>query len=250
MQSCEDCTKNRMWRNTGRTNERGAIIRQCRNCGHYQAEPPPQRLDLPKRFLYYDIENTKMTIETFGLSVPTKRLSWHGVKQPPFIICWSAVLLSTDCTIDDVRVSSDCITPNEARKGNDARCLAGLRELMNKADWWAGHNVKSWDTKKTQLRLILNHMSAPDLTVKQMDTLSLAKKYFKNDSDTLGYWLERLGRKGKDKMEDEDWDKCKAGDQKSLNKMRRYNKQDVRGGVELLIEFRDYLRSGGVDIFK
>jgi hypothetical protein len=86
--------------------------------------------------------------------------------------------------------------------------------------------------------------------VKQVDTLSLARKYFKNDSDTLGYWLARLGQTGKDKMEEEDWDLCKAGDQKALNKMLKYNKQDVRGGVGLLIEFRDYLRSGGVDIFK
>lgn len=248
--NCDECTKARKWRNTGRTNEHGAIIRQCRNCGHYQAEPPPQGLNYPKRFLYYDIENTKMTVETFDLSVPSKRLSWKAVKQPPFIICWSAALLSVDCGVGDIRVYSDSVTPAEAHGGNDKRCLAGLQALLNKADWWVGHNLKAFDTKKTQLRFLLNRMSAPDLSVKQVDTLTLARKYFKNDSDALGYWLERLGRTGKDRMEDEDWDKCKMGDPKALNKMQKYNRQDVRGGIELLIEFRDYLRSGGVDIFK
>ena len=118
------------------------------------------------------------------------------------------------------------------------------------ADKWAGHNIKAFDSKKVMTRLILNHQSCPDLTVKQIDTLSLVKKYCKNDSNSLGYWLERLGQIGKDKMESEDWDKCKAGDQKALNKMLKYNKQDTRGGVILLLELHDFLLSGGVDIFK
>lgn len=231
-------------------NDKGAVIRQCRNCGHYQAEPSPQGLKLPKRVLYYDIERTKMTVETFGLGVPSKRLNWQDVKEPPFVICWSAAWVGSETTTDNIRVMSDVITPRETKKGNDKRCLYGLWNMMRGADYWAGHNVKSFDTRVTQLRFILNKMPAPDLTVKQIDTLSLARKYFKNDSDALGYWLTRLGRQGKDKMEDEDWDLCKAGDPRALNKMRKYNRQDVRGGVELLIEFRDYLRSGGVDIFK
>jgi hypothetical protein len=191
-----------------------------------------------------------MTVETFGLAVPSKRLNWKDITCPPYLICWSAVLCDVDVGRDEIRVSSDCITPKEARRGDDRRCLSGLRERMNKADFWVGHNVKAFDTKKAQLRLILNRMNAPDLTVKQVDTLSLARKYFKNDSDTLGYWLARLGHTGKDKMEREDWDGCKAGDPKALHKMQKYNKQDVRGGLDVLIEFRDYLRSGGVDIFR
>jgi hypothetical protein len=121
---------------------------------------------------------------------------------------------------------------------------------MNKSDRWAGHNIKGFDTKKVNTRLMLNHQPAPDFTVKQIDTLSIVKKYFKNDSNALGYWLERLGQIGKDKMESEDWDLCKAGDQKALNKMLRYNKQDTRGGVILLLELHDFLLSGGVDIYK
>lgn len=125
-----------------------------------------------------------------------------------------------------------------------------LIEYMNKADRWVGHNVKAFDTKKVMTRLILNHQRAPDFTIKQIDTLSLVKKYFKNDSNTLGYWLQRLGQIGKDKMESEDWDLCKAGDQKALRKMQKYNKQDVRGGIILFLELRDFLASGGVDVFK
>jgi hypothetical protein len=193
-----------------------------------------------------------MTVEvrTFGLKQYSLYLPWKSITKPPFIICWSGAWITQDTTADNIRVISDAVTPKEAAKRNDKRCVGLLRDYMDKADRWAGHNVKGFDTKKVNTRLIFNHSSAPDFTVKQIDTLSLVKKYFKNDSNSLGYWLERLGQLGKDAMTSEDWDACEAGDQRALNKMRRYNKQDVRGGVILLLELRDYLASGGIDIFK
>lgn len=166
------------------------------------------------------------------------------------MICWSGAWITKDTTPDNIRVYSDAITSKEAVKGNDKRILNLLRDNMDKADRWAGHNVKGFDSKKVNTQLIFNHLQAPDLTIKQIDTLALVKRHFKNDSNALGYWLERLGQIGKDKMTSEDWDKCEAGDQRAINKMQRYNKQDVRGGIILLLELRDFLASGGIDIFK
>lgn len=248
MQNCDECTKSRQWRNTGKLDKFGAVLRRCANCGNVQAEPPPQGLEkYPKSILYYDIETTKMTVETFGLVVPSKRLHYTSIKDPPILLCWSAAWVSRD---KPTRVLSGVLTPKEAQRRDDRRCLGELKELMNRADYWVGHNSKSFDTKKTLLFFLLRRMGSPDLTVKQEDTLKLARKYFKNDSDTLAYWLQRFGRAGKDKMESEDWDLCKAGDQKALNKMRKYNKQDVRGGIEVLIEFWNFLESGGIKLFK
>lgn len=249
MERCTKCFRLRKWTNTGRRDEFGATIRRC-VCGQCQAEPPPQGLEQNKRVFYYDIESTKMTIETFGLSVPSKRLSWQSITKPSFLLCWAGAWITSETTVDNIRVYSDSITPKEAKASNDKRCLSVLTECMNKADRWAGHNLKSFDTKVVNTRLIFNHQQAPDFTVKQIDTLCLVKKYFRNDSNSLGYWLQRLGELGKDKMESADWDLCKAGDQKALRKMQKYNRQDVRGGVILLLELRDYLLTGGVDIFK
>jgi hypothetical protein len=192
----------------------------------------------------------KVEINTFDLHQRSEWLSWKDVKAPPFLLCWSGAWITADTTKENIRVVSDSLTPKEAKAGNDKRSLSVLTEYMNKADRWAGHNVKAFDTKKVVTRLMLNHQQAPDLTIKQIDTLSLVKKHFKNDSNALGYWLERLGQVGKDKMESEDWDKCRDGDQRALNKMRKYNKQDVRGGIILLMELHDFLLSGGVDIYK
>ena len=192
----------------------------------------------------------KLEVNTFQLKMYSNYLSWKDIKEPPFLLCWSGAWITAETTKDNIRVMSDSLTPKEAKAGNDKRSLSILSEYMNKADKWAGHNVKAFDSKKVSTRLMLNHQPAPDLTIKQIDTLSLVKKYCKNDSNALGYWLERLGQIGKDKMESEDWDLCKAGDQRALRKMLRYNKQDTRGGVILLIELHDFLLSGGIDIYK
>lgn len=249
MTNCENCLKKNLWRNTGKRNERGAVIRQCKNCGHEQAEPPPQgeQYKRPSRWLYYDIEMTKMTVqlETFSLRLKDNLLSWKDVIKPPIVICWAAAWITPKATPENLHIVSDVITPDEIKKQNDKRTLSGLWELMNCADALVGHNIKSFDTKKAHLRFLLNKMGAPDLSVKQIDTLTLAKKHFRNDSNALGYWLERLEKSSKDRMESEDWDLCKAGDEKALRKMRRYNKNDVRGGAEVFLEFRKYVESGG-----
>jgi hypothetical protein len=252
LQNCTNCTKQRLWINTGRRDENGAVIRRCGNCGQCQSEPPPQGLQLGKRVWYYDIETSKIEVlvKTFQLKQHSDYLSWKDIKETSFLLCWSGAWITKDTTKENIRVFSNSITPDEAIQGSDVRCLTVLRDFMDKADRWAGHNIKAFDTKKVNARLIFNRMTAPDFSVKQIDTLSIVKKYFKNDSNALGYWLERLGQIGKDKMESDDWDKCKAGDQKALNKMQKYNKQDVRGGIILLLELRDYLASGGIDIFK
>ena len=251
MERCTKCFRVRKWTNTGRRDEFGATIRRC-ICGQCQAEPPPQGLPQNKRVFYYDIESTKMRLEinTFQLKQYSDYLSWKDIKEPPFMLCWSGAWITADTTKDNIRVVSDSLTAAEAKRGNDKRSLKSLVSYMDMADRWAGQNIKAFDSKKVMTRLMLNHQPAPDFTVKQIDTFCLVKKYFKNDSNSLGYWLERLGQIGKDKMESEDWDKCKAGDQKALNKMLKYNKQDTRGGVILLLELHDFLLSGGVDIFK
>lgn len=251
MTNCDGCSKKNLWRNTGRRNERGAVIRQCTNCGHYQAEPTPQGLKLPKRLLYYDIETSKMSVETFDLYVPNKRLNWKNIKQPSFLICWSACWITNETKPEDkLQILSDALTPWEARRGWDKRCLTGLWELMNKADYICGHNIKAFDTKKAHWYFLMDKMLSPDLTVKQVDTLVLMKKHFKGESNALEYLRLRMGGRPKKEMESEDWDRCKLGDPKALNKMRTYNKGDVREGVGLLLDVKRYIESGGGVLIK
>ena len=223
-----------------------------RDCSHLQTEEKPY-IERRPRILYYDIETSKMTLEvkTFGLKMYNPYLHWEDIKKPPFLICWSAAWIPTDdYDVRHIRPMTGRVTGTEAKRRNDKRCVKELWELMDEADFLVGHNVKAFDTKKVHTRFILNKLPAPDLSVKQIDTLSIARKYFKNDSNTLGYWLERFGKAPKDDMKGEDWDLCEAGDEKTLRKMQKYNKRDVIGGIELFLEFKQYIESGGGRLYK
>ena len=248
MTNCDGCLKKNLWRNTGFRDKHGAIIRQCTNCGNFQAEPPPQGLNYPRSMLYYDLEISAMTIETFDLHVRNEYLSWQSIRQPPFLICWSAAWIK-DNDINNIRVLSGMVTPWEARRRRDKRCLWELADLMNRADYLVAHNEKI-DNKQAHTRFIFNRMPAPDLTVKHVDTLAIARKYFKNDANALEYWSLRLGGRPKKKVRPGDWDKCKAGDADALSRMKRYNKGDVREGIRVFLEFKKYVESGGGTLVK
>ena len=251
MKRCENesCGKTRKWRNTGKLDEHGAVIRQCMYCGHLQAEPPPVGANLSKRIFYYDIETATMTlkVETFGLRMYSKYLNHKDIVRPTTLLCWAGVWIDNGKM---GRVFGESVTPTGAKRGNDKRCAKKLRDEMNKADYIVGHNSKAFDTKKAHLRFILNGIKSPDLTVKQHDTLALAKKYFKNDSNALDYWLHSFGDTGKDHMTYDDWVECKAGNEKALKKMFKYCKHDVKRGAGVLLNFESYLAGGGITLFK
>lgn len=220
-----------------------------RNCSHLQAEEQPYIVRNP-RILYFDIETSKMTVEmrTFNLRMYRKYLDWADIKKPPFLLCWTAAWIPSDDS--PIHAMTGHVTSWEAKRRNDKRCISELWELMDEADFLVGHNVKSFDTKVIHSRFLFNQLSAPDLFVKQIDTLSIAKKYFRNDSNTLGYWLKRFGKDPKDDMCSEDWDECEAGNEKALRKMQKYNKRDVLGGIEVFMEFKHYIESGGGRLYK
>lgn len=109
----------------------------------------------------------------------------------------------------------------------DKALVTELHRLLNEADVVVAHNGDRFDIRKTNARL-LAHGLTPPRPYKTVDTLKLARKHFKFDSnrlDDLGHYLG-VGRKlpttGKAL-----WLGCMNGDPKSWKKMRRYNAQDV-----------------------
>lgn len=113
-------------------------------------------------------------------------------------------------------------------KENDKKLVADLWKLMDEADVIIAHNGDSFDIKKSNARF-LTHGFRPYAPIKSIDTLKIARKYFKFDSnklDELGRYLG-VGRK-LPHTGFHLWRGCMAGDEKSWRTMRRYNAQDVR----------------------
>lgn len=247
MQNCAVCVKKGMWQSSQYWTDNRRWW-QCRNCGEWQLEQPPQGLRIPPRVLYLDIETALMKVDLFDTYVPGKYISWKAIDKRSYIICWAAAWITNDDK--PLRVLSDSVTSREAKRGSDKRCLQGLFDLMDAADYIIGHNARAFDLKKLNTRFIHNQMGAP-AEYKVIDTLTLARKYFKEDSNSLERWSLLLGGTAKDDMHMEDWKQiCNTGNPTSLRKMERYCRGDIRNGIHVYKEFERWIESSGKRLYR
>ena len=164
----------------------------------------------------------------FGLRVRGEFVNPDLLDKEYYIICWSASWVGSN------EVYSGCVTPQAARKWSDKAILKPIWKLMDEADVISGHNVSGFDIKRLNARFLLNGMNPP-LDFAVMDTLKVARNRFSFESNKLDYIAKRLGFRPKDAMGLDDWKKiAESGDEKTLAKMQKYNKGDVREGKKVL----------------
>ena len=126
----------------------------------------------------------------------------------------------------------------DKNKTNDKALVTDLHRLVfSQADCLVGHNIDRFDGRKARARF-LAHNLPPTPNIKTIDTLKLARRVFKLDSNRLADVGEYLGLGGKVphtgwKL----WEACIGGDRKAWQTMGRYNKRDV----ELLEQVYDRL---------
>lgn len=131
-----------------------------------------------------------------------------------------------------------------SRAKNDDRALVkDLWELFDQADIIIAHNGNSFDIKKSNAKFIEYGLTPPS-PYKVIDTKTVAKKYFKfnsNKLDDLGNILG-LGRKI-DTGGFELWLGCASGDKKSWDLMCKYNKQDVILLEKVYLRLRNWINN-------
>ncbi len=112
-------------------------------------------------------------------------------------------------------------------KNDDSHLVKDLWRLFDEADIIIAHNGDAFDIKKARARFITQGLP-PNSPFKSIDTLKIARKEFKFDSNKLndlGKYL-RVGRKIPHtgfKL----WLDCMGGDAKAWKLMKRYNARDV-----------------------
>lgn len=123
---------------------------------------------------------------------------------------------------------------------NDFYLVEQLWGVMDEADIIIAHNGDSFDIKKANARFV-THGFAPPSSFKTVDTLKLARKYFKFESNKLtdlGQALE-VGEKSVHtgfKL----WKGCMQGDKDSWATMKKYNAQDVRLLEQIYFKLRPW----------
>lgn len=110
---------------------------------------------------------------------------------------------------------------------DDSELVKKLWEVFNEADIIIGQNLDKFDIKKSNARFIKYNLSPPE-PYQTIDTLKIARRYFKFDSNKLGSLGEYLGLGKKvDTGGINLWFKCMSGDKEAWRKMKSYNVQDV-----------------------
>jgi len=110
---------------------------------------------------------------------------------------------------------------------NDSALVNDLWKVFDEADILIGHNGDAFDIRKSNSRF-LTHKLPPPSPYKTVDTLKIARRAFKFDSnklDDLGHYLgvgRKLPHTGFNL-----WKGCMTGDLKSWSLMKRYNGHDV-----------------------
>lgn len=236
MRYCDNCFR-RHWvakidQKTGLQvkHRNGNKLYKCIKCGNVQEEEQV-RLESPEpiaaSILYIDIEVSKSLVYTYGQRVPGEYINSDDLVKEQFIICWAASYVGQS------QVWSQCVTAKDAKNFDDKKIIKRLHELMNAADIIAGHNVNKFDVKHINTRF-LKYGLPPIVGKKTIDTLLIARGKFKLFSNKLDFIEKWLGYSGKDHIDNNDWLQVLQGNQKTLDKVLKYNKGDVIQGKKVL----------------
>lgn len=125
---------------------------------------------------------------------------------------------------------------------SDLELSKALWNLLDEADIVVGHNSDKFDLKKANARFI-HHDLAPPTPYKSIDTLKIARRYFKfnsNKLDDLGENLE-IGRKLPHTGFSLWYGAAVEGNKKDWKMMADYNAQDVDLLEDLYIKVRPWI---------
>jgi DNA polymerase III epsilon subunit-like protein len=129
------------------------------------------------------------------------------------------------------RIHYHCLAdyPGYSKNKTDDKALVTdlYRLVFCNADVLVGHNIDRFDSRKSKARF-LAHGLPPPPPVKTIDTLKIARRVFKLDSNRLAAVGEYLGLGGKATTTGwKLWQSCIEGDLAAYKQMGIYNRRDV-----------------------
>jgi hypothetical protein len=176
-------------------------------------------------------------------------LGWVWGKYDQNVIAFEKnwYILSFSCKwLDEPTVHTRALPdyPSYKKDPEDDRDLVSdLWKFYDAADIVVAHNGDAFDIKKSNARFITHELPPPS-SYKTVDTLKIARKHFKFDSNKLGdlgQYLE-IG----DKLTTTGWklwEQCMRGDPEAWVRMKEYNAQDVLLLEKVYLKLRPWATS-------
>ncbi len=123
---------------------------------------------------------------------------------------------------------------------NDRICAVKLHKIMSEADVIVAHNLKEFDLPMLNVIFALYGLG-PIPETKLIDTLKVARKYFRFAGNGLDDLLKFFGHDGK--AEKPDWDLLTDGDAKEIKISVKYCNRDVKGLQIIFKILKPYMRT-------
>lgn len=186
------------------------------------------------KILILDIET--LPIEAYTLGVWQQNIGINQIKKDWTLLSWCAKWLF------DEKVYSAILTSKEAKKRDDKRITKAIWGLLDEADIVIAHNAKKFDLKKLNSKFIEYSLPPPSF-FEVIDTLQHLKKQFGFTSNKLDYVNKILGLNRKNENGDFDlWERCIRGEQAALDRMIKYNINDVLILEETYLRIRSWIK--------
>ena len=160
--------------------------------------------------LFFDIENSPLTGTAWG-TYQTDLLS---------------IIKDTELLSFAYQVNDGPVHVLSRRLFTEKQLVKHLWKLFDEADIIIGHNSDKFDIKMSNM-YFLRHGLTPPSPYKTVDTLKLAKKYFRFPQNKLDFIAQFLFKEHKLNTSMKLWFDCMRGEEKALRTMEKYNKQDV-----------------------
>jgi predicted RNA-binding Zn-ribbon protein involved in translation (DUF1610 family) len=161
--------------------------------------------------LYFDLETT-----------PILGYVWRAYEDNLLSIEQDTTLLAVGWSIN-----GKTINVASTRQYKEAELVKLLWKLMDDADVIVAQNGDRFDIKVANT-FFQKYKLPPPSPYKTVDTLKLAKKYFRFTKNKLDHLASVLLGEEKMKTDYELWKECMAGNAIALRRMERYCKHDVR----------------------
>jgi len=167
-----------------------------------------------------------------------KRLFWDIETSPNLGYFWNIgykVRLTYENILKERAIICICWKWEDKKKvhsltwdnGDDKKMVTEFLPILKEADEAVAHNGDKFDMKWFNTQCLKYGLVVPE--IKTVDTLVIARRRFKFNSNRLDYLGQLLLGKGKIHTEYQLWKDVCAGDKEALRKMVVYCKNDVGG---------------------
>jgi len=198
------------------------------------------------KILIYDIESSHNALLNFDLGGKNAGyIPHHNILEERYIICISWRWYGQK-KIHSVSILDD---PKRFKKNHhdDYHVVSVFRDVLEEAEALVAHNGDRFDLPMIKARMIF-HGIPPIPKCISLDTLKMARRSFKFNSNSLDYLARFLGFKGKMDNPKGLWINCWQGDVKAIKHMIKYNKVDIEILEFVFVKLLPYIDTYAINL--